>query len=472
MTTFNLGGSAVTFDTSGTAATFSIVPTSVTFAVSGAAGTNGTNGTGVPTGGTANQVLAKIDSTNYNTQWVTPSAGGGASGTAPATRYSYGGADPILSLGSVVHYNQQTFAAGSAAGPSIAAFGDTNTGLYFPAADSVALATAGTARLTVNGTAVSIGTVVVDTTGAASGNVLTYDGTKFAPAAPSGGAPSAHASSHGAGGSDPITTLGTVTTTLGTVTTLVATNTATFGSAISIALGNPASPTLRFTGDTNTGLYSPGADQVALVTAGTARLTVNGTAVSIGTVVVDTAGAASGNVLTYNGTKFAPAAPSGGGGGGLVLVNSGTISAAGSLTVSSFSSTYDDYRIILRLTASTDVILKARLSVSSTASTTGYKCTRAYWGTAAGTDEDQQGTDEWMWATASNGYPSFHIFDLASVAIAEATFYTGSARSYYSGRYSMFMSGDHDVTTAYDAVVITPDTGTISGRWALFGYEK
>lgn len=31
--------------------------------------------TEVPTGGTANQVLAKIDSTNYNTQWVTPSSG-------------------------------------------------------------------------------------------------------------------------------------------------------------------------------------------------------------------------------------------------------------------------------------------------------------------------------------------------------------------------------------------------------------
>jgi len=39
-------------------------------------GTNGTNGQGVPTGGTANQVLAKVDGTNYNTQWVTPSAGG------------------------------------------------------------------------------------------------------------------------------------------------------------------------------------------------------------------------------------------------------------------------------------------------------------------------------------------------------------------------------------------------------------
>ena len=39
-------------------------------------GTNGTNGQGVPTGGTAGQVLAKVDDTDYNTEWVNPSGGG------------------------------------------------------------------------------------------------------------------------------------------------------------------------------------------------------------------------------------------------------------------------------------------------------------------------------------------------------------------------------------------------------------
>lgn len=39
-------------------------------------GTVGPAGPGVPVGGTANQVLAKIDSTNFNTQWVTPLGGG------------------------------------------------------------------------------------------------------------------------------------------------------------------------------------------------------------------------------------------------------------------------------------------------------------------------------------------------------------------------------------------------------------
>jgi hypothetical protein len=44
--------------------------------MNGTAGTNGTNGQGLLTGGTANQVLAKIDGTDYNTQWVTPATGG------------------------------------------------------------------------------------------------------------------------------------------------------------------------------------------------------------------------------------------------------------------------------------------------------------------------------------------------------------------------------------------------------------
>ncbi|WP_297868980.1 hypothetical protein [uncultured Flavobacterium sp.] len=53
-------------------------PTGLTGATGpqGPAGTNGTNGQGVPTGGTAGQVLAKVNGTDYNTQWVTPSAGG------------------------------------------------------------------------------------------------------------------------------------------------------------------------------------------------------------------------------------------------------------------------------------------------------------------------------------------------------------------------------------------------------------
>jgi hypothetical protein len=43
----------------------------------GPTGPTGATGQGVPTGGTAGQVLTKIDATNYNTQWSTVSGGGG-----------------------------------------------------------------------------------------------------------------------------------------------------------------------------------------------------------------------------------------------------------------------------------------------------------------------------------------------------------------------------------------------------------
>lgn len=45
----------------------------------------GVPGEGVPAGGTAGQVLAKIDGTDYNTQWTTPAGGGDVVGPASAT---------------------------------------------------------------------------------------------------------------------------------------------------------------------------------------------------------------------------------------------------------------------------------------------------------------------------------------------------------------------------------------------------
>lgn len=50
--------------------------TNGTNGTNGIDGTDGADGVGVPAGGTAGQVLSKIDSTNYNTQWVDQSSGG------------------------------------------------------------------------------------------------------------------------------------------------------------------------------------------------------------------------------------------------------------------------------------------------------------------------------------------------------------------------------------------------------------
>jgi hypothetical protein len=65
------------------------------------------------------------------------------------------------------------------------------------------------------------------------------------------------------------------------------------------ALGTNGAPTITFTGDTNTGIYSPGADQVAISTSGTGRLIVGST----GTVNIAGAGTAGvTQAVSFNGS--------------------------------------------------------------------------------------------------------------------------------------------------------------------------
>jgi hypothetical protein len=78
-------------------------------------------------------------------------------------------------------------------------------------------------------------------------------------------------------------------------------------SDISLAAGSAAAPSLFFTGDTNTGLFSPGADTVALATAGQNRLHVSsGGLVGIGTTsptqTLELGG--TGNILVPGGSTF------------------------------------------------------------------------------------------------------------------------------------------------------------------------
>ena len=51
------------------------------------------------------------------------------------------------------------------------------------------------------------------------------------------------------------------------------------GSNASLLAGSAGAPTLSFTGDTNTGLFSGGPDQIGLSTGGSARLTIDSSGV-------------------------------------------------------------------------------------------------------------------------------------------------------------------------------------------------
>jgi hypothetical protein len=75
----------------------------------------------------------------------------------------------------------------------------------------------------------------------------------------------------------------------------------TFSSSILLAAGSAGTPSLSFSGDTNTGLYSVSGDSIGVSTGGTLRMTV-GTGVGVGMAASGTAGRidASNDIVAYS----------------------------------------------------------------------------------------------------------------------------------------------------------------------------
>jgi len=83
-------------------------------------------------------------------------------GTGTALTSGISATSSVVSLASPTITGVTSFADGSAGAPSITNSGDTNTGIFFSAADQVAITTGGTARLTVSSTVATFaGNIIV-----------------------------------------------------------------------------------------------------------------------------------------------------------------------------------------------------------------------------------------------------------------------------------------------------------------------
>ncbi len=168
--------------------------------------------------------------------------------------------------------------AGTVGSPSLFVSGDTNTGLWAPAADTLALSTAGAERVRVNSTGnVGIGVtsptamlhLPASTTAAGTAPIKITSGTLMT--TPEAGAIEFDGTSlyytNGSGRQ-------TLTTGAGSYLALAG---GTLTGALGITAGTVGSPSLFISGDTNTGLWAPAADTLALSTAGAERVRVNST---------------------------------------------------------------------------------------------------------------------------------------------------------------------------------------------------
>jgi hypothetical protein len=193
---------------------------------------------------------------------------------------------------------------GAAATPSITFASDPNTGLYRIAADTLGVAANGAeairvdaAGLTVTGAILSTGDIV------SGGEMYAGNGSAAAPSLgftldPNTGLYNVAADTLGvaANGAE-VARFGTTGLTLAAAMDLTVPG-ETFHS-----LGTAGAPSITFTGDSNTGIYSPAADQVGFTTAGTVKFYCDGTQVYTGSGVYFSNG---GVMALTNGTAASP----------------------------------------------------------------------------------------------------------------------------------------------------------------------
>lgn len=189
-----------------------------------------------------------------------------------------------------------------------------------------------------------------------------------------------------------------------------------------------------------------------------------------------------GHVLTLDsgqstGVKWA--APSGGGGGGLVLIDSGTFSAASSVSLpnGSFDSTYDDYMLCITITnPSTGDALKARFRASGSDDTSAVYASAQHYVLIPVSHSAQAWSGQTNAFIASTGRRRGRIkMDISGPALTDYTQWRTDYSYQDTGTAGEggFYFGHVAATTQYDSITWYPDSAaSISGSWWLYGYAK
>lgn len=163
-------------------------------------------------------------------------------------------------------------------------------------------------------------------------------------------------------------------------------------------------------------------------------------------------------------------------GSGLTLLNTTTFTTSSGVAIDSlFSSTYDNYRIMLYLTAvsasETDIMIYGRAGGTDTS--TSYNTQTIYQNSTsiAGTNSTNPRI-----GVAAGSYPTYFMAavdlfkpNLASRTVwSSDTFFVNSSGVPYQQR----IGGYQDSTTQFTGIKFIAATGTISGTARIYGYEN
>ena len=168
---------------------------------------------------------------------------------------------------------------------------------------------------------------------------------------------------------------------------------------------------------------------------------------------------------------------------GLVLLNTTSFSAVASVSLpaDTFTTTYDDYRVILKLTATSadNQVVYLKLRASGTDSSASY-----YWnrygtytgnGTPGGTVAANNSAGIWLQSTYSTAFfPTIGRIDLFQPKLATKTaMLISTSHNSGGGEAAVFDGGGfHNAATAYDSATFYITSGTITGSVIVYGMAK
>jgi hypothetical protein len=163
---------------------------------------------------------------------------------------------------------------------------------------------------------------------------------------------------------------------------------------------------------------------------------------------------------------------------GLVLINTTSFSAVTSvsLATSTFTSTYDNYKILFRLSASGGTgYVQMRLRAAGTDNTTSNYASSGVGRGTNGTAQSFEGNAESLWylVPKSTGDTVGVSMDLYSPKLTNNTLFTASVEGNFSGVTASYnVGGIFGATTSFDSLTFVSSSSTITGTYSVFAYKK
>jgi hypothetical protein len=173
---------------------------------------------------------------------------------------------------------------------------------------------------------------------------------------------------------------------------------------------------------------------------------------------------------TATGLKWAaaptPATP------GLVLIDEVSFTSSNAVAVNDvFSSTYDNYRIILVGQNASPATVSIRLRVSGTDTTTNYQYNRIVQaGTSVTGDLDVVGNDEFFSGSFDSNRPSSYSYDISAPNLAHATTINGTGGAVDIDNFNVNF-GTQLSNTQFTGFSVICAVG-ITGKVSVYGYAK